>query len=157
MREEGIGPKAGQGQEEHKPTVGIKAARGWGYSNSDIWELCFEGFHLFAGKEWQYRIKSQDGARNRKSTPWRNFVIDERAAADGDDDEESAEEEEETEDAAEESSEDEETELAAVLVQEVRDKDWPHGGKLLFLSFFLMTVARDGVLSRNLAPTMQVK
>ena len=63
-------------------------------------------------------------------------MIDERAAADGDDDAESAEEEEETEDATKESSEDEETGLAAVLVQEVWDKDWPHGGKLLFLLFF---------------------
>lgn len=123
----GLGRKRGKGKGGGNQTNGRNQG-GSGYSESDIWELSFEGFHLFAGKEWQYRIKSQDGARNRKSTPWRNFVIDERAAADGDDDEEGAEEEEETEDATEESSEDEETELAAVLGQEVRDKDWPHGG-----------------------------
>jgi len=47
---------------------------------SDIWQLSFEGFAPYAGTSWQYRIKSVDGARNKRSTKWRSFTIDERAA-----------------------------------------------------------------------------
>lgn len=43
--------------------------------NSDVWELSFDGFDAYEGETWSYRIRSKDGAKNRKFTDWADFII----------------------------------------------------------------------------------
>jgi len=98
---------------------------------SEIWELSIQGFELYAGRTWQFRIKSTDGARNRKSTPWRAFVIDERAAgAGGGQSGEQGGGQEATTTSSTMASATTTTTSHRVdkLMQEVKDELWPHGG-----------------------------
>lgn len=47
-----------------------------GGEDSDIWEQTFDGFELFHGKIWKYRVQSFDKSKNRRVTRWQTFSID---------------------------------------------------------------------------------
>ena len=47
---------------------------------SDIWERTFDGFGPYAGQTWRYRIQSHDMGGNRVVTRWTRFTIDAMAA-----------------------------------------------------------------------------
>ncbi|KAL7537775.1 hypothetical protein ACHAWF_005892 [Thalassiosira exigua] len=93
---------------------------------TDVWELSVDGFYpAYAGLRWEFRIRSVDGARNKRSTPWRRFTILNPAV-----DLPDAGDEEEGEDVdlappAPGGGGGDEGEL---LTEVVRDADWPHGG-----------------------------
>ena len=102
--------------------------------------MSFEGFELFAGQSWAFRVKSTDGARNKKSTGWRSFSIDERAAehggrnnggggGDG--------EREEATGSAPVSTTSSSTipppPAVEKLMEDVKDSNWPHGGEFCII------------------------
>ena len=118
------------------PNSGTTSSRTPPAATTDIWELSFEGFELFAGQSWAFRVKSTDGARNKKSTGWRSFSIDERAAehggrnnggggGDG--------EREEATGSAPVSTTSSSTipppPAVEKLMEDVKDSNWPHGGE----------------------------
>ena len=107
---------------------------------SDIWELSFEGFATFAGRRWQYRVRSTDVSRNRRSTLWRTFSIDKSLAKEDDVDSGDGGSGGRTDTAATEAAavateataKEEKVRNAEKLTEEVSDTNWPHGGEFLF-------------------------
>lgn len=48
-----------------------------------IYEVTFEGFGDYGGKTWSYRVRGKDNKKNRETTEWIQFVIDDGGSSSG--------------------------------------------------------------------------
>jgi len=110
-----------------------------------IHEKIFEGFQAFSGQKWKFRIRAVNEDKVRVMSNWQKFTISEYLGQMPEEEEEEIEEEESTTSStvqAPSPEEEEEEEVESVppapptkLLEEVRDEDWPHGGKFEAILF----------------------
>jgi len=111
-----------------------------------IHEKIFEGFQAFSGQKWKFRIRAVNEDKVRVMSNWQKFTISEYLGQMPEEEEEIEGEESTTSSTvqAPPSEEEEEDEVESVppapptkLLEEVRDDDWPHGGKFSCCSLFV--------------------
>lgn len=102
-----------------------------------IHEKIFEGFQAFSGQRWKFRIRAVNNDKVRVMSHWQKFTISEYLGQMPEEEEEEIEEST-TSSTAAPPQEEEEEEVESVppapptkLLEEVRDENWPHGGKFL--------------------------
>jgi len=110
-----------------------------------IHEKIFEGFQAFSGQNWKFRIRAVNNDKVRVMSQWQKFTISEYLGQMPEEEEEEIEGEESTTSStvqAPPSEEEEEDEVESAppapptkLLEEVRDEDWPHGGKFEAILF----------------------